>query len=365
MPTDAPSLQESSVLASRRILRVAAGTALGMFVSQSVGWPMSFFAPLLAFVFLSLPLPRPTLKMAIGFVFVLGAASFSGVVLLPFLQYARWVGIGLFVLALFHTFYFTAKGGSAALGTFMTLGLTLVAAVGSVSSFVMVEIATWLTVSGIWGMGFVWLAHALIPDPPTLPGAASPKPPTPEPPDLETARLRALRSLLIVLPIALICFFSSSSTSYLIVMIKVATMGQQANVDSSRTAGRSMLQSTIIGGVGAIIAWQVLSIWPSLLIYTLVFGLFALLVGPKIFQGPGMHPTGAMWSYAYLTMIVVLAPAVTDGLGSDGAASAFYTRLFLFLVIAVYGSTAVAVFDAFWPRVMGGRGVAQSPPAPA
>jgi hypothetical protein len=344
---------------------MAVGTALGMWISQAIGWPMSFAAPLLAFVFLSLPFPRPSVKTAIGFVLVLGAASFSGVVLLPFLQHARWVGIGLFALALFHTFYFTARGGSAALGTFMTLGLTLVAAVGSVSSVVMVTIATWLTVSGIWAMGFVWLAHALIPDPPSSPGPAAKRPPPASPPGLETARLRALRSMLIVLPIALICLFSSASTSYLIVMIKVATMGQQANVDSSRSAGRSMLQSTVIGGLGAIIAWQIISIWPSLLIYTLVLLLLALLVGPRIFQGPGMHPNGAMWSYAYLTMIVVLAPAVTDGFGSDGASSAFYTRLFLFIVIAVYGSTAVAVFDAFWPKVMGGSGSLEGKPAPA
>jgi len=78
-----------------------------------------------------------------------------------------------------------------------------------------------------------------------------------------------------------------------------------------------------------------------------------------------MHPKGAMWSYAYLTMIVVLAPAVMDGFGSDGASSAFYMRLFLFVVVAVYGSAAVAVFDAFWPQVMGGTIYLNHRPAPA
>jgi hypothetical protein len=48
-----------------------------------------------------------------------------------------------------------------------------------------------------------------------------------------------------------------------------------------------------------------------------------------------------------------------------GASSAFYSRLFLFIVIAIYGSTAVAVFDAFWPRVMGGAGSLREAPAPA
>jgi hypothetical protein len=344
---------------------MAVGTALGMWVSQAISWPMSFVAPLLAFVFLSLPLPRPTAKITLGFILVLAASSYAGVVLLPFLQHARWVGIGLFVLALFHTFYFTARGGSAVIGMLMTVGLTLVAAVGSVSSVVMVEIAKWLTICAVWAMGFVWLAHALIPDPPSPPGLAGKKPPPAARPDLETAHLRAMRSMLIVLPIALIFFFSSASTSYLIVMIKVATMGQQANVDSSRSAGRSMLESTVIGGLGAIIAWQILSIWPSLFIYSLVLLLFALLAGPRIFQGQGLGPKGPMWSYAYLTLIVVLAPALTDGFGSDGAASAFYTRLFLFVVIAVYGSIAVAVFDAFWPRVMGERDSIQGQPAPA
>jgi hypothetical protein len=200
-----------------------------MWVSQAISWPMSFVAPLLAFVFLSLPLPRPTAKITLGFILVLAASSYAGVVLLPFLQHARWVGIGLFVLALFHTFYFTARGGSAVIGMLMTVGLTLVAAVGSVSSVVMVEIAKWLTICAVWAMGFVWLAHALIPDPPSPPGLAGKKPPPAARPDLETAHLRAMRSMLIVLPIALIFFFSSASTSYLIVMIKVATMGQQAN----------------------------------------------------------------------------------------------------------------------------------------
>jgi uncharacterized membrane protein YgaE (UPF0421/DUF939 family) len=365
MLTEALTAKPPTAIAGRRILRMAVGTALGIWISQAMSWPMAFVAPLLAFVFLSLPLPRPSLKMTFSFILVLALSSYAGVVLLPFLQYARWVGVGLFVLALFHTFHFTAKGGSAALGTFMTVGLTLVAAVGSVSSVVMVEIAKWMTISAVWAMVFVWLAHALIPDPPPSSDLAAKKPSPAPRPDPETARLRAMRSMLIVLPVALILFFSSASTSYVVVMIKVATMGQQANIDSSRSAGRSMLLSTVIGGFGAIIAWQILSIWPSLFVYTLVVLLLALLVGPKIFQGPGLHPKGARWSYAYLTMIVVLAPAVTDGFGSNGATSAFYTRLFLFIVIAVYGSIAVAVFDAFWPKVMGGDSSLRGSPAPA
>ena len=53
-----------------------------------------------------------------------------------------------------------------------------------------------------------------------------------------------------------------------------------------------------------------------------------------------------MWSYALLTLIVILAPAVTDSFMSDGVS--FWARMSLFILIAIYGNIAVAVFDAFW-----------------
>ncbi len=86
---------------------------------------------------------------------------------------------------------------------------------------------------------------------------------------------------------------SSASASYAAFMIKVASMGQQAGVDQSRQAGKSLLLSTVIGGIGAIVGWQVLSIWLSLLIYVLLIGLGGLIMGPRIFAGAGMHPAGA------------------------------------------------------------------------
>jgi len=323
---------------------------------------MSFITAVFAFVFLSLPLPKPSLKFAVGFVLILAVAFFGGVLIVPFLNHFRWAGILIFVVALFHSFYYPAKGGSAVIGTLATVGLTLAVAIGTISPEALLGISTAAISSAAVAMVFVWLSHVLMPDPPADPEKAVSPTSKPPPPDLQTARLRSMRSMMIVLPIALFLMFSASSTSYVVVMIKVATMGQQANVESSRAMGRSLIQSTVIGGVGAIIAWQVLSIYPSLLVYTLFVALALLVTGPKIFQGAGMHANGSTWSYGILTMIIVLAPAVMDGAGSDGASSAFYIRLFLFLVIAVYGSVAVAVFDAFWPRVMGkGKSVVEKP----
>ena len=246
---------------------------------------------------------------------------YASLLLLPVVVNYQMAGLLLVALALFLSFYFTARGGSAVLGAFVTVGITLVAAVGSVSVDAVLGVIGGLNIGIVVGVIFVWVGHALIPDSLATPMNAPP-PATPPPatkPDNVQARRSAYRSLLIVMPILIWFLLSSASASYVAVMIKVASMGQQASLDHTRQAAKSLLMSTLLGGLAAIIAWQILSIYTSLVLYSLLIVLCGLIFGPRIFKGPGMHPDGATWSYAYLTMIVILAPAVLDG-QSGGAA---------------------------------------------
>jgi len=366
MPTEAAAADPAVAmhpLAARRILRLSLGTALSLCISQMAGWQLSFFAPVLTMMILALPLPAPRLKSGIAFVAALLAPMLAGLTLVPFLLHARWAGILLVALALFYSFYFTARGGSAVLGTFITVGLTMIVTVGSVNSDLLVVLIQAVGVNAAIGMVFVWVAHALLPDPPRDPAAPAAKPPSPPKPDAAEARRSALRSLLVVLPLALVFLFASGSPAYTVVMIKVASMGQQATTDKSRAMGRSLLESTLWGGGAALTTWYLLKIWPSLLMYVLLVALAGLLFGRRIFQGAAVRPDFSKWSYAFLTMLILLAPAVTDNPLGGGAAGAVWTRLFLFVLIAVYGTAAVAVFDAFWPACAATPEGARSAPA--
>ena len=269
--------------------------------------------------------------------------------MLPFLEYARSTGILLLTLAMFYSFLYTARGGSAVLGAFMTMGLTLVVTIGSVNSALLMLMIKALAVNALIGLAFVWVAHSLLPDPPQPASGAKRAPPPPPPADPHAANRRALRSLLIVLPLVLAFLFMSGSPAYTVVMIKVATLGQQASADQSRDMGRSLLTSTLWGGAGAIAAWYLLSAWPSLGFYTVLIAVAGLLFGARIFQGAAVARDFSTWSYAFVTMMIILAPAVLDAPGSSGAGAAFWSRLALIVVTAVYGTCAVAVFDAFWP----------------
>ncbi|MCF6225052.1 MAG: DUF2955 domain-containing protein [Xanthomonadales bacterium] len=334
-------------IASRRILRLALGTTLSMGFSQLINWPLSFMAAIITMFILALPLPALTLKNGFKFSIALVLPAYAGMLLVPFLIHARWAGILMIILAFFGSFYYTARGGSPVIGMFMTVGLTLVVAVGSVSAELLLILVNGLAVGALVGVTFVVIAHALLPDLPMPASAAVAKPTPPAKPSPAFARRNALRSLVVVLPLVIFFLFSSSSVFYIAIMIKVASMGQQANAQVSRSMGREQLESTFWGGLGAIIAYQIIIIWPVLPMFCLLIAIACLFYGSRIFQGVGMHPRAAMWSYALLTMIIILTPAVT---GSGDAAGAFYTRLMLFIIIAIYGTISVAVFDAFWPQ---------------
>ena len=152
--------------AARRILRLALGLALSLWFSQAFGWTLSFIASILTAMLLGLPLPPPKLKGGIVFVMALVLPVVLAMGLLPFMTWMRPVAVILAVLALFYTFYYTAKGGKPVVGTLMTVGLAVVLSIGSVSLDLMPELVAGLARGAIIGILFVWIAHAIVPDPP-------------------------------------------------------------------------------------------------------------------------------------------------------------------------------------------------------
>ena len=111
-----PALSQAAfgkAIAARRILRLALGTALSLWFSQAMAWPLSFIAPVFTVLLLSLPMPAPKLKVGIGLVIVLLAPMVLGMALLPFMTWMRPIAVLLVTLILFHLYYFTAISGKA------------------------------------------------------------------------------------------------------------------------------------------------------------------------------------------------------------------------------------------------------------
>ena len=336
-------------VAARRIFRLVLVTTFSLWVSQAVNWSASFIVPVLLSMLLAIPLPG--LKLKQGLIFILALVIpiwFSTWFLLPVLTYQPMVGMLLLIAACFWAFYYSASGGSPILGAFLTMGLAIVAAVGSDSIDSVIAIDKALTFNAIIAIVFLWLAHVFLPDKPMDSGPKA-RPPAGKPSRDEAIR-SAWRSTAIVLPVIVFFLFYAGSSSYLVVMIKVASMGQQAENDETKQVGKSLLMSTFIGGVGAVIIWNLMSVWPSLINLVLLVAFASLIMGRKIFQGQSMAAGAGTWSYALLTMLVIILPALADGAGGDAAGVKFFDRITMLAWATLYGVAAVYVFDAFWRK---------------
>src|SRR5210317_2018285 len=139
-------------IAHVRILRLAAGTGLSMWVSQAIGWDLSFIAPVMTMFILALPLPALTLKQGIMFIAAMTLSMYASLLLLPWLLNYPAAGLLLLILALYWSFYFTAKGGSPVLGAFVTMGIALSTAVGSVSIDATLMLMSGLVMNAIIGI---------------------------------------------------------------------------------------------------------------------------------------------------------------------------------------------------------------------
>ena len=218
MPIDAaPGVVPEYRLAitNARILRLAFGTALSLWFSQAVGWSVSYIAPIITLLLLATPMPRPKPKFLLVVVLALAVSIFGSFVFLPFVLHQMLVGFLLVALALFHSFYFSARGGAAVVGTLVTVGIAITVAIGTVSVDALLGVAAGLMVGAIVGVLFAYVSHLLVPDPEeTLAQqTAAAEKPKPEVIPLAVARRNAMRSLAIVLPITFWFLISAASAS--------------------------------------------------------------------------------------------------------------------------------------------------------
>ena len=82
-------------------------------------------------------------------------------------------------------------------------------------------------------------------------------------------------------------------------------------------------------------------------------------MGRRIFNGLAMHTQAGTWSYAFLTMIVLIAPAVLDGPGGSTASVSFYSRLGMMFAATLYSVVAVRIYDAFRPLQQQDTGITE------
>lgn len=322
----------------QRSLRLATGTALCLAASFGLALPIPFLAPVLALLFLAtLNQPLP-LKAGVVLALVAMLTTGVGLLLFPLLRYYPVSGLSLIGVGLFVVFRFGLRGGNNLIVTFLVIGLTMISAAGT-ASFELALLVIGALVKGLLlAVLVVTVSHGLFPEPANAP-------PSPAAPALaaEDVDRVALRATLIVLPAFLLALIDPAS--YLPIILKAVSLGQQSSTTTARNAGRELLGSTLLGGVLAILFWCALSLFVHLWMFFLWMLLFGLVLARKLYALSPTRFSPGFWLNTTITLIILLGQSVQDSAAGKDVYTAFAVRMGLFIAVTVYAGLMVHLLD--------------------
>jgi hypothetical protein len=324
---------------SQRALRLAFGTALCLTASFGLNLPIPFLPPLLTlFLLASLNRPLP-LKACLNLVLVVMLTTGSGLLLIPVLRYAPLSGVLLVGLCLFFSFRYGLLGGNPLVAILLAVGLTLISAAGT-SVFALALLVIEALIKGVLlAVLAVGLSHKLFPEPVDVHANT---PPSSKPAPAE-ANWIALRAALVVLPAFLLALIDP--TSYMPLIMKSVSLGQQVCDIKARDAGRELLGSTLLGGLLAMLFWGGLGILPHLWLFFLWMLLFGLLLARKLYALSNTQQSPSFWLNSMATLIILLGQSVQDSAAGKDVYSAFAVRMGLFIVVTLYACLMIYLLD--------------------
>ncbi|MNO42325.1 hypothetical protein D3C76_325140 [compost metagenome] len=322
----------------QRALRLAFGTALCLAASFGLALPIPFLAPMLALMMLAAmnrPLP---FKASLGLILILMLTTGTGLLLIPLLRHYPFSGVMLVALSLFLAFSYGLRGGNPLVATFLVVGLTLISSAGTAEFSLALEVISALVKGLFLAVTTLTICHWLFPDPADAPAA----PPAPALTSIETGWL-ALRATLVVVPAFLLAMIDPAS--YLPIVMKAVTLGQQSCATSARNAGQELLGSTLLGGLMAILFWCALSLFVNLWMFFLWMLLFGLVVARRLYGLARTRQPPGFWLNSMATLIILLGQSVQDSAAGKDVYTAFAIRMGLFILVTLYACAMVYFLD--------------------
>ncbi len=323
---------------ARRVFRLGLVMALALAGAYAMALPLPFMAPLFALLLTAAPAPPMGPKGLFGLIMLVAITLGVGLLLIPVLDHYPVSAVLIVAVGLYLSMYITVNMGKALVGTFLTVGFTLISAAGTVSFDLAITVIQSLAL-GI-GLAIVcqWLVYPWFPE-----DAAPVKKPKTAPDGADRSNWIALRAALIVLPAYLLSLTNPSM--YLSIIMKAVALGQQGSVTGAHDAGRELLGSTFLGGCFATLFWFVLKIQPSLWMFFLWMLLFGVYFASKLYGLIGSRFPASFWQNVAVTMLILLGPAVEDSANGKDVYSAFAVRMGLFVAVTLYAWLAIVTLE--------------------
>ena len=330
-------------IAARRVFRLSLTMALALAGAYGLALPLPFLAPLFALLLGAAPAPPPGPKGLLGLILLVVITLGVGVLLIPMLLNYALTGILLVAVGLYFSTYLTIHRGKALIGTFLTIGFTLISAAGTLDYSLAVTVIKALVLGIAVAIVCQWVVYPWFPE-----DQAGARARTAAAPDALQSNWIALRAALIVLPAYLLAL--TNPAAYLAIIMKSVSLAQQGSAVSARDAGRELLGSTLLGGCFASLFWLALKLQPNLWMFFLWMLLFGVYFAAKMFGVFASRFPASFWLNVGVTMLILLGPAVEDSANGKDVYQAFVVRMGLFVAVTLYAWLAVYLLEQLRTR---------------
>lgn len=332
---------------ARRVFRLGLTIALSLAVAYGLQLPLPFLAPLFATMIAAAPTPPMRPKALAGLILVICITTGVGLLLIPMLRYYPVTGLLVVAVGLYFSNYLTVNKGKALVGAFLTVGIAMISAAGTLSYALATVVITALVAGISVAIVCQWLVYPWFPEDEV---AAPPAKPADQ--DAAQSNWIALRATMIVLPAYFMVLINPAM--YMPVIMKSVSLGQQASLLNARHAGRELLGSTFLGGCLAIVFWFLLGLLTSLWMFSLLMLAFGVYYASKLYGVlPSRYPA-SFWQNAVVTMLILLGPAVEDSANGKDVYAAFAVRMALFVVVTLYAWAALYLLEHWRGRKLAG-----------
>ena len=331
---------------ARRVFRLGAAMALALAGAYALSLPLPYIAPIFALMLGLKPTPPLSLKGLTGLVLLLLLTTGAGLLVVPLLVNYPFSGFLIVAAGVFLANHLSVNLGKGAVGSLLTVGLTMLTAAGLVSLALAQLVVTALVMGVLLAVLSHHLVHPFFPEPGRPAGGAAP--PTEE--ERTPGAWIALRATLVVMPAYFLAL--TNPAIYMPLIMKSVSLGQQGSITDARQAGRELLGSTFMGGLMAILFWMVLGIWTNLWIFAATMLLVGILVAARIYRVAPSRFSAPFWINAVVTMLILLGPAVEDTASGKDVYKAFAVRMGLFIAVTLYAWAAVILLDLLRRRYL-------------
>jgi len=319
----------------RRTLRLALGTTVGFTTAEMLDWELSFLIPVFLVQLLAPPGHAPGLQQGVTIVLVLGLATGAAATLSTLLVDMPPLFAIVLGLVLFLTFVLQRSGRSPALGTLILVTFGVVPVVAVQAPELVPDIAFYLVRSGAVAVLWQWLLHALLPDP----EAATPRVPAPggaATPPGGVVRT-ALADTAVLLPVLLVAM-TLAIPAALVIILTVTAILTQHNIAGGRRVALGLLLGNLLGGITAMVAYQLLSAVPTLAFLTALLLLVSLVYARLIAGAASLAP---LFVTGLVTFVIVFGMAVAPFLDEPGATLAIRVRNLAIACVYAFGALSL------------------------